>query len=67
MITHGYLIESRTDANGRGVNFRLCVATEARAKEVADSVPGRTWRQVPIGELRDVERANLLRAVGEAP
>lgn len=42
--------------------FRLVVATEARAREVAEMTPGASWRELPDDEIRPVERANLERS-----
>lgn len=63
-LAPGYIVESpAVDRGGvRRGTFRVCVGTEARARALAAEVPGRTWCEVPLDELRPVERENLLRA-----
>lgn len=45
--------------------FRLYVATEARAREVASAAPGRTYRAVSVAELPVAARENLERSARE--
>ena len=45
-----------------GPAARLVVATEARAREVAEAHPLRSWREVTEADLTPTELANLRRA-----
>lgn len=60
--TTAFVVESEArDAEGllRGT-FRVWVATEQRAKQLAEEVPGRTWRVVTLEEMPKQAREGLL-------
>lgn len=63
MLT-AFVVESvaRDQAGARVGMFRVYVATEARAREVSDAGAGRTWREMPIGEVPEKARAALEQA-----
>jgi len=58
---NAYVVESEAvDAAGvRRGTFRLFVASEARAREVAGQAPGRTWRALPLDEVPELARGPL--------
>lgn len=61
MSDQAYVVESPALENGVKVGvFRVYVATEARAKEIAEAAEGRTYRCLPISELPVAARDNLL-------
>lgn len=66
-----YVVESlATSENAAGAPtglhgvFRLVVATEARAIEVASAQPGRQWRRCKLHEVPEPARANIARVMG---
>jgi hypothetical protein len=61
----GYVVESAAIDQRTGKHagtMRVYVATEARAKEIAEAAPGRTWRAIPFEEMPAAARENLERA-----
>ena len=62
-----YVVESpalRSDGQYSGT-FRLYVATEERAKEIAAQHPERSYRPIPFEEMPEVARLNLEKALAE--
>lgn len=59
-----FVVESPAVQDGRRLGtFRLYVATEARAREVAAGHPERTWRELPIDAVPEGPRKALLDVV----
>lgn len=62
-MTEAYYVESVVyGSDGSETPCHICVATEARAKELVSLKPGATWRKVT--NIRDDERTALDRAAG---
>jgi hypothetical protein len=62
----GFVVESPAlnQDGSRAGTFRVYVATEERAKEIASAAPDRTWRSIPFDEMPEKARANLERFEG---
>lgn len=63
----GYVVESPIKGHGgaRDGTARVYVASEARAKEIADAHKDRTFRPIPYSEMPQKARENLERAARE--
>lgn len=69
MSDHAYVVESPvtgSDPKMANGTARVYVDSEARAIEIASGHPERTYRKIPLSEMPDKARDNLLRARNEA-